>query len=57
MFKVIFLVVLALFVLGLLLCGALWLLTALFHAFKREELPGEHDADWSRDQAKEAGRT
>jgi len=54
MFKIILGIVLALLVLGAIGVVALKLLTALFHAFKEEEPPGENDSDWNRDQAKEA---
>jgi len=29
-------------------------LTALYHAFKPDELPGKNDTHWSRDQGREA---
>lgn len=48
------LALLALLVLGAIVFAAVWLLTALFHAVKPEELPGKNDANWSRDQGREA---
>ena len=53
MFKIILGIVLALLVLGAAGVVALKVLTALFHAFKQEDPPGENDNNWSRDQAKE----
>jgi len=54
MLKIVLAIVLGLLVLGAIVFGALWLLTALFHAVKPEELPGKNDSRWRRDQAKEA---
>jgi len=54
MFKIILGIVLALLVLGAAGIVALKVLTALFHAFKQEEPPGENDSNWIRDHAKEA---
>ena len=50
------LAVLAVLVAVLLALGVnlLWWLTAIFHAFKRDELPGKNDSHWTRDQGREA---
>jgi hypothetical protein len=34
--------------------GVLWLWTVVFHALRPEEMPGPLDADWDRDQGREA---
>jgi len=50
------LVLLAVLVAVLLALGVnlLWWLTAIFHAFKPDELPGKNDSHWTRDQGREA---
>ena len=35
--------------------GALWWAAAIHHAFKAPEPPSTSDADWDRDQGREAG--